>query len=102
MGLAGCALVAAPLQIGPAEWHPPRDSQFPSPFYLAELDTYAYAMWLLSLCKLMRLDALVPRVVGLFDVERAENRGQDVSGHGVALWRPDTASCRTRRRRTVH
>lgn len=47
------------------------------PFYLSELDTYAYAMWLLSLCKLLRLEPLLPRVVALFDVVREENRGKD-------------------------
>jgi Domain of unknown function (DUF1911)/Domain of unknown function (DUF1910) len=47
------------------------------PFYLDELDTYAYAMWLLSLCKLLRLDPLLPRVVRLFDVARDDNRGKD-------------------------
>jgi Domain of unknown function (DUF1911)/Domain of unknown function (DUF1910) len=47
------------------------------PFYLDELDTYAYAMWLLSLCKLLRLDPLLPRVVGLFNVAREDNRGKD-------------------------
>jgi hypothetical protein len=47
------------------------------PFYLDELDTYAYAMWLLSLCKLLRLDPLLPRVAALFDVAREESRGKD-------------------------
>ena len=47
------------------------------PFYLDELDTYTYAMWLLSLCKLLRLDPLLPRVMALFDVAREDNRGKD-------------------------
>jgi hypothetical protein len=47
------------------------------PFYLDEIDTYAYAMWLLSLCKLLRLDYLVPRVAALFDVAKEDNRGKD-------------------------
>lgn len=47
------------------------------PFRLAEIDTYAYAMWLLSLCKLLRLDPLLPRVLAVFDVARADNRGTD-------------------------
>jgi hypothetical protein len=47
------------------------------PFYLDEPDTYAYAMWLLSLAKLLRQDHLVPRVAALFDVAREDNRGQD-------------------------
>jgi len=47
------------------------------PFYLDELDTYAYAMWLLSLCKLLRLDPLLPRVAALFDVAKEDNRGKD-------------------------
>lgn len=47
------------------------------PFYLDEIDTYAYAMWLLSLCKLLRLDPLLPRVIALFDVARDDNRGKD-------------------------
>jgi hypothetical protein len=47
------------------------------PFYLDEIDTYAYAMWLLSLCKLLRLDPLLPRVIALFDVAREDNRGRD-------------------------
>ena len=46
-------------------------------FYLDEPDTYAYAMWLLSLAKLLRQDHLVPRVAALFDVARPDNRGQD-------------------------
>lgn len=47
------------------------------PFYLDEPDTYAYAMWLLSLAKLLRQDHWVPRVAALFDVAREDNRGQD-------------------------
>ena len=47
------------------------------PFYLDEPDTYAYAMWLLSLAKLLRLDYLVPRVTALFNVARDDNRGKD-------------------------
>jgi Domain of unknown function (DUF1911) len=34
-------------------------------------------MWLLSLCKLLRLDPLLPRVMALFDVARTDNRGKD-------------------------
>jgi hypothetical protein len=47
------------------------------PFYLDEIDAYAYAMWLLSLCKLLRLDYLLPRVAALFDVAKEDNRGKD-------------------------
>ena len=47
------------------------------PLHLDELDAYAYAMWLLSLAKLLRLDHLVPRVAALFDVDGEDNRGQD-------------------------
>lgn len=47
------------------------------PFHLDEMDTYAYAMWLLSLAQLLRQDHLIPRVAALFDVARADNRGQD-------------------------
>lgn len=47
------------------------------PFYLDEIDTYTYAMWLLSLCKLLRLEPLLPRVIALFDVAREDNRGKD-------------------------
>jgi hypothetical protein len=47
------------------------------PFYVDELDTYVYAMWLLSLCKLLRIDPLLPRVAALFDVSREDNRGKD-------------------------
>ena len=46
------------------------------PFHLGEIDTYAYAMWLLSFAKFSR-DNLVPRVAALFDVDREDNRGQD-------------------------
>jgi hypothetical protein len=47
------------------------------PFYLDEVDTYAYAMWLMSLCKLLRLDHLLPRVAAFFDVAKEDNRGKD-------------------------
>lgn len=47
------------------------------PYFLDEVDTYAYAMWLLSLCKPLRLDYLLPRVLALFDVARKDNRGRD-------------------------
>jgi len=47
------------------------------PYYMDEPDSYAYAMWLLSLTKLLRHDALIPRVAALFDVAKEENRGKD-------------------------
>jgi hypothetical protein len=55
----------------------PHEKYRTEPFYLDEPDTYAYAMWLLSLAKLLRLDYLVPRVAALFDVARDDNRGKD-------------------------
>ncbi|TSD53312.1 DUF1911 domain-containing protein [Variovorax sp. KBS0712] len=55
----------------------PHPTQRTEPVFLEELDGYHYAMTLLSLVKLLRHDDLVPRVVALFDVARAENRGKD-------------------------
>ena len=47
------------------------------PFYIDSIDGYEQALWLLSLCKLLRLDALLPRLFAVFNVVREDNRGKD-------------------------
>ncbi len=47
------------------------------PFYIDSIDGYEQALWLLSLCKLLRLDALLPRLIAVFDVVHEDNRGKD-------------------------
>lgn len=54
--------------------HPPHEIE---PFRLAERDTYPYILSLFTFAKLLRHDALVPRVAALIDVAREHNRGQD-------------------------
>jgi hypothetical protein len=47
------------------------------PFCVDGIDAYAYAMWLFSLCVLLRQEILLPRLLAIFDVAREINRGTD-------------------------
>ncbi|MDH6171039.1 hypothetical protein M2282_006225 [Variovorax boronicumulans] len=45
---------------------------------ITQLEAYVYVMWLLSLCKLLGHDALIPKVIGWIDKTHDFNRGRDI------------------------
>jgi hypothetical protein len=63
-------------EISPRKDDPPRNEA--DTLEITQLEAYVYVFWLLALCKLLRHEALIPKVMSWVDKTYEFNRGRDI------------------------
>ncbi len=63
-------------EVSPRDENPPLAEA--DTFEITQLEAYVYVFWLLALCKLLRHESLIPKVISWVDKTYEFNRGRDI------------------------